>query len=163
MKSNNKFVAFHFVQWMVDGPSGILGVHVRQHVVVELKFVQEIVTIHQPVTVALIVKAITARVPFAPFNLVPVCLPKRQSRPSFKKNSIILVDGGWSDWSPWTACSKSCGKGQKYRRRECNSPKPINGGAICEGSNFEMKNCKIHSCRNADLVKTGSFVCHWKC
>ncbi|XP_037039189.1 hemicentin-1-like isoform X2 [Bradysia coprophila] len=64
------------------------------------------------------------------------------------------VDGGWSDWSPWTMCSKTCGMGQKYRRRECNSPKPINGGAVCEGSNFEMKNCKIHSCRNADLVKS---------
>ncbi|KAJ6596002.1 Hemicentin-1, partial [Pseudolycoriella hygida] len=66
------------------------------------------------------------------------------------------VHGGWSDWYPWTACSKTCGKGQKYRRRECNSPKPINGGAICEGSNFEMKTCKIRSCRNKDLVKTVS-------
>lgn len=71
---------------------------------------------------------------------------------------MFEVDGGWSDWSPWTMCSKTCGKGQKYRRRECNSPKPINGGAVCEGSNFEMKNCKIHNCRNADLVKSLSFV-----
>lgn len=31
---------------------------------------------------------------------------------------------------------------------------------MCVGSNFEMKNCKINGCRNADLVKTGSrFVC----
>lgn len=73
MKLNNKFVAFHFVQLMGDGPSGILGVPVLQHVEVERKFVQEIVTIHQRVTAVHIVKAITAKVPFARFNLVPVC------------------------------------------------------------------------------------------
>lgn len=73
MRSNNKFVAFHFVQIMGDGQSGILGVPVLQHVEVERKFVQEIVTIHQRVTVVHIVKAIIAKAPFAPFNLVPVC------------------------------------------------------------------------------------------
>lgn len=72
MKSNIKFVAFHFVQLMVDGPNGILGVLVLQHVEVELKFVQEIVTIHLLVMVVPIAKEIIVTVLFALCNLVPV-------------------------------------------------------------------------------------------
>lgn len=72
MKSNIKFVAFHFVQLMVDVQNGILGVLVLQHVEVELKFVQEIVTIHLLVMVVPIAKEIIVTVLFALCNLVPV-------------------------------------------------------------------------------------------
>ncbi len=147
---------------MEDGRIGALGVLVRQHVEVELKYVQEIVTIRLRATVVPIVKGIIARLQFARFNLALVIetFESEMKKKMFRKRIVfVAVNGGWSDWSPWTPCSKTCGKGQKYRRRECNSPKPINGGSVCEGSNFEMKNCKIHSCRNADLVKTGRFVC----
>ena len=43
------------------------------------------------------------------------------------------VDGNWSDWSRWSYCDKPCGKGVRLRRRNCDSPKPENGGADCLG------------------------------
>lgn len=66
----------------------------------------------------------------------------------------LTVHGGWSHWSPWSACSKTCGRGQKFRKRECNSPTPMNGGHLCDGTKFETKICKVRSCRNLDLVKS---------
>uniref|UniRef100_A0A4Y0BGR4 Netrin receptor UNC5 n=1 Tax=Anopheles funestus TaxID=62324 RepID=A0A4Y0BGR4_ANOFN len=50
----------------------------------------------------------------------------------------VYVDGGWSQWSPWTDC-KCPGhpkQGQK-RTRVCNSPVPINNGAACKGPSTE--------------------------
>ncbi|XP_013396343.1 A disintegrin and metalloproteinase with thrombospondin motifs adt-1-like [Lingula anatina] len=41
------------------------------------------------------------------------------------------VDGNWSDWSTWSACSVQCGKGEKSRDKLCNNPAPSNGGSWC--------------------------------
>lgn len=58
----------------------------------------------------------------------------------------ILVDGGYSPWGKWSACSKTCGKdsGEKTRERFCNKPQPQNGGKDCSalGKNKETKSCK---------------------
>ena len=44
------------------------------------------------------------------------------------------VDGSWSGWSRWSYCDASCGKGKRTRQRNCDSPKPENGGLQCEGT-----------------------------
>lgn len=31
--------------------------------------------------------------------------------------------GHWSEWSSWTACSRSCESGVTYRERQCNNPR----------------------------------------
>ncbi|KXJ23691.1 coadhesin [Exaiptasia diaphana] len=56
------------------------------------------------------------------------------------------VDGGWSKWSDWTSCSKSCGKGQTSRERVCNNPTPKGNGKPCEGASFETVQCHIMEC-----------------
>ncbi|XP_029005418.1 SCO-spondin [Betta splendens] len=55
-------------------------------------------------------------------------------------------DGGWSQWSSWTQCTKSCGGGVQSRRRECDSPSPEWEGAYCEGLGFQVMSCNTNHC-----------------
>lgn len=32
------------------------------------------------------------------------------------------IDGGWSSWTEWSECSRSCGGGVITRERECSRP-----------------------------------------
>ncbi|XP_065925067.1 A disintegrin and metalloproteinase with thrombospondin motifs adt-1-like [Magallana gigas] len=51
------------------------------------------------------------------------------------------VDGNWSSWSPWGNCSSDCGKGEQWRSRECNNPKPEHNGKDCEGDERQRQEC----------------------
>ncbi|XP_078578186.1 mucin-like protein [Branchiostoma floridae x Branchiostoma japonicum] len=51
------------------------------------------------------------------------------------------VDGGWSDWGAWSACSVTCGNGTETRERTCNNPAPANGGAGCVGETHDTRAC----------------------
>ncbi|XP_078681317.1 cartilage intermediate layer protein 2-like isoform X1 [Branchiostoma floridae x Branchiostoma belcheri] len=51
------------------------------------------------------------------------------------------VNGGWSDWGPWSGCSVTCGVGTETRDRTCTNPAPANGGAQCVGSAYEARTC----------------------
>ena len=55
-------------------------------------------------------------------------------------------DGGWTDFSEWTACSADCDGGNQTRSRECTNPAPAFGGKDCEGSAEETRDCNTHSC-----------------
>ncbi|XP_061195958.1 thrombospondin-2-like [Saccostrea echinata] len=56
------------------------------------------------------------------------------------------VHGGWSSWSGWNTCSKTCGSGTKVRSRSCNNPSPIYGGNYCTGSSINTALCSTNSC-----------------
>ncbi|XP_078378395.1 SCO-spondin-like isoform X2 [Oculina patagonica] len=56
------------------------------------------------------------------------------------------VHGGWSRWSGWTSCSKSCGTGAKERSRSCTNPPPRHGGKSCSGTARETKTCNTQAC-----------------
>ena len=56
------------------------------------------------------------------------------------------MNGGFSDWTVWGACSKTCGTGSKVRTRECNNPAPQNGGSDCAGDKSETQACKVKDC-----------------
>lgn len=58
----------------------------------------------------------------------------------------LPVDGGLSQWTAWSPCSKSCGGGTSVRTRQCNSPPPSPGGNPCNNKTFESKDCNIHAC-----------------
>lgn len=68
-------------------------------------------------------------------------------------NKPCPINGGWSDWSEWSECNKKCGRGQKYRRRECNNPKPSSDGAFCFGPALETIACKIRPCKSEKNIK----------
>uniref|UniRef100_H0VSR4 SCO-spondin n=1 Tax=Cavia porcellus TaxID=10141 RepID=H0VSR4_CAVPO len=56
------------------------------------------------------------------------------------------VPGGWSRWSPWSWCDRSCGGGRSLRTRSCLSPPPKNGGASCAGERHHTRVCNALPC-----------------
>ncbi|CDS42751.1 a disintegrin and metalloproteinase with [Echinococcus multilocularis] len=60
--------------------------------------------------------------------------------------TISPIDGGWSAWEEWGTCSRPCGGGVQFSRRECTSPEPQNGGEHCLGTNVRVRSCNIQNC-----------------
>lgn len=69
------------------------------------------------------------------------------------KNLLVIfhlltgaVNGGWSAYSSWSACTepKYCLQGSKKRARTCTNPPPANGGDDCAGLAEEQKICPTH-------------------
>ncbi|XP_068740870.1 A disintegrin and metalloproteinase with thrombospondin motifs adt-1-like isoform X2 [Montipora capricornis] len=65
--------------------------------------------------------------------------PNSQTKSCLVKS--CTVDGRWSVWSLWSACSKTCGNGTKTRTRHCSNPPPQHGGKHCKGPSEQTKNC----------------------
>jgi Thrombospondin type 1 domain len=70
------------------------------------------------------------------------------------KVEFCPVKGGWSDWTTWSSCSKTCGDGHRIRKRFCNSPVPKHNGTACDGENVEYEKCRMQPCFNHHLKKT---------
>ncbi|XP_020495109.1 netrin receptor UNC5A isoform X3 [Labrus bergylta] len=63
-----------------------------------------------------------------------------------KSNSatvLVYVDGGWSEWSKWSACDADC---SMWRSRECTQPSPGTGGKECQGLDLQSLNCTSEQC-----------------
>ncbi|XP_044137668.1 A disintegrin and metalloproteinase with thrombospondin motifs 8 [Bufo gargarizans] len=58
----------------------------------------------------------------------------------------VPLDGNWGSWSPWGACSRSCGGGVRFSYRECNDPQPQNGGKYCQGLRAKYESCNTQEC-----------------
>ncbi|CAH3018448.1 unnamed protein product, partial [Porites evermanni] len=73
----------------------------------------------------------------------------------------MRINGGFSQWSHWSPCSQSCGRGFRRRFRECNNPRPVNGGKYCRGNRQEVKTCKRRRC--VGIVVNGGYSNwgHW--
>ncbi|KAI7792293.1 SCO-spondin [Triplophysa rosa] len=68
------------------------------------------------------------------------------------------VDGGWSRWSSWSRCGKSCGGGRSIRTRSCSSPPPKNGGRKCTGEKNQVKPCNTRPCDDHGCPPGQDFV-----
>ena len=61
---------------------------------------------------------------------------------------LILVDGGWSEWTDKEEnCSKTCGGGLKIWRRTCTNPTPEHGGKKCVGKDVVNLHCNTFPCK----------------
>ena len=64
----------------------------------------------------------------------------------------VPVDGGYSPWSSWGVCSKSCDGGTQGRYRTCTNPPPAYGGRGCYQRGLGpavqkmYKRCNIYKC-----------------
>lgn len=56
------------------------------------------------------------------------------------------VNGGWSAWSSYGACSATCGGGTQSSTRTCNNPTPQLDGANCTGSSVQTQQCNLQAC-----------------
>nr|XP_051676343.1 hemicentin-1 isoform X2 [Oryctolagus cuniculus] len=56
------------------------------------------------------------------------------------------VDGKWTTWASWSACTVSCGGGARQRRRDCTDPAPQYGGSRCDGSDVQSDFCNTDPC-----------------
>ncbi|XP_018891064.4 A disintegrin and metalloproteinase with thrombospondin motifs 14 isoform X1 [Gorilla gorilla gorilla] len=76
-------------------------------------------------------------------------------------------DGGWSSWTKFGSCSRSCGGGVRSRSRSCNNPSPAYGGRPCLGPMFEYQVCNSEECpgtyedfRAQQCAKRNSYYVH---
>ncbi|XP_025201614.1 A disintegrin and metalloproteinase with thrombospondin motifs adt-1-like [Melanaphis sacchari] len=79
------------------------------------------------------------------------------------------IDGGWSDWQPFSDCASSCLLGDKNdldsgstgimtSLRRCNNPRPENSGKSCSGGDQKYKSCSTEQCINAPQLTIKDFA-----
>ncbi|XP_038657718.1 adhesion G protein-coupled receptor B2 isoform X1 [Scyliorhinus canicula] len=69
--------------------------------------------------------------------------PLRETR-ICNNSATCPVHGLWEEWSPWSLCSVTCGRGSRTRSRMCVAPQ--HGGKACQGSELQTKLCNIALC-----------------
>ena len=66
---------------------------------------------------------------------------------------LKVIDGNWGEWSPWSACTRTCGSAVQKSQRFCNNPIPENGGQYCSGQSTQ-----IRSCEDNPVIRTYLFL-----
>uniref|UniRef100_A0AAY4CEZ3 A disintegrin and metalloproteinase with thrombospondin motifs 7 n=1 Tax=Denticeps clupeoides TaxID=299321 RepID=A0AAY4CEZ3_9TELE len=56
------------------------------------------------------------------------------------------VNGGWGQWSKWSACSRTCGMGVQNAQRDCTNPAPQHRGRYCLGERLRYRICSTDPC-----------------
>jgi len=69
-----------------------------------------------------------------------------ENKHEFICQKLVPVNGGFSAFSAFSACTKKCGGGEKTRTRTCTRPAPKNGGRACVGETSETEKCSEHPC-----------------
>ena len=70
---------------------------------------------------------------------------------------LVLVDGGWSDWSPGE-CSVTCGGGERNLTRTCTNPTPSCNGSVCPGEDLRTEKCNMQCCLGAIKHLTDALI-----
>ena len=56
------------------------------------------------------------------------------------------VDGGLTNWTNASECSKTCGGGTQNQTRTCSNPPPAFGGRNCTGETLRTIYCFVREC-----------------
>lgn len=76
----------------------------------------------------------------------------------FCVRSPCPVHGGWTKWSEWGACSKTCDVGIQRRNRNCTNPYPLRYGDHCFGDAIDDRLCMPRPCANGGWSDWGSWT-----
>lgn len=60
---------------------------------------------------------------------------------AYNRPTVCPIEGRWSKWTSWSACSVACGNGFRERTRQCDDPAPLNYGQFCAGPAKEREEC----------------------
>ncbi|XP_065669702.1 uncharacterized protein LOC105844513 isoform X3 [Hydra vulgaris] len=71
------------------------------------------------------------------------------------------VDGGYSNWTDWSICSRPCGEGVTISRRYCNNPVPALRGKDCNGSDIMIMPCYLQNCTSIQVDLTQRTLETW--
>ncbi|XP_065669705.1 uncharacterized protein LOC105849170 isoform X5 [Hydra vulgaris] len=71
------------------------------------------------------------------------------------------VDGGFSNWTDWSICSRPCGEGVSISRRYCNNPVPALRGKDCNGSDIMIMPCYLQNCTPVEVDLTQRTLETW--
>lgn len=58
------------------------------------------------------------------------------------------VTRGWTSWSEWSCCSRSCDAGLQQRVRHCQSSRDA-----CHGDSTNVRLCNVHPCASAGIAR----------
>lgn len=73
-----------------------------------------------------------------------------------------VLDCAFDSWSEWSACTVSCGGGQRQREREVNAEASL-GGRTCDGSLKEVDACNSQSCFESSPCELSEWTQWTKC
>ncbi|XP_060072200.1 A disintegrin and metalloproteinase with thrombospondin motifs 2-like [Ylistrum balloti] len=62
-----------------------------------------------------------------------------------REYNLTVQAGGWSKWTAWLPCTRTCGSGLSYRMRSCTNPAPKNH-ATCKGDAYQAVTCNTMPC-----------------
>ncbi|XP_041128553.1 A disintegrin and metalloproteinase with thrombospondin motifs 5-like [Polyodon spathula] len=75
-----------------------------------------------------------------------ICLHGKCVDKTRKKYYSASNHGSWSSWGSWGQCSRTCGGGVQFARRQCNNPAPRNNGRFCTGKRAIYRSCNEGPC-----------------
>ena len=62
----------------------------------------------------------------------------------------VIVNGGYTLWTAWSACSQTCGDGFYTKTRRCENPTPQFNGKTCLQQNLgpaaQFEACRDYNC-----------------
>lgn len=58
----------------------------------------------------------------------------------------FTVDCGWSSWTQWSTCSRTCDVGVRRRYRSGTNPPQAFGGRPCKGERVGIDTCSVEPC-----------------
>ncbi|GBP91737.1 A disintegrin and metalloproteinase with thrombospondin motifs 7 [Eumeta japonica] len=61
-----------------------------------------------------------------------------------------VIDGEWSEWGPYSSCSRTCGGGVSRSVRHCDNPPPSSGGEYCLGQRVKYQMCNTKVCPHGE-------------